>query len=71
MDSGYRSLSTEDVERLENQGCRCSDWSKVQVADGFDTSKVKTTTFSGEIKLGIFDRDVCFFGGVHKASGIR
>ncbi|RKY25345.1 MAG: DUF4954 domain-containing protein [Planctomycetota bacterium] len=70
MASKFRSLSAEEIALLAGQGCSCDDWSDVQVADGFDAAKVKSSHFSGKIKLGVFEKRVSFFGGVTKPSGI-
>ena len=70
MASKFRSLSAEEIALLADQGCSCDDWSDVQVAEGFDAAKVKSSHFSGKIKLGVFEKRVSFFGGVTKPSGI-
>jgi hypothetical protein len=70
MQAQYRSLSAEEIARLTDQGCSCSDWSKVQVAEGFNTERVRTTQFCGGVKLGVFEKQVSFFGGVTKPAGI-
>ena len=70
MASAYRQLSPEEIDKLAGQGCSCADWSKVQVADGFKAEKVKSTHFSGQVKLGVFEGQVSFFGGVKKNAGI-
>jgi len=70
MESGYRPLSSDEIAALTGQGCSCSDWSKVEVAEGFDPAKVRVTHFSGSINLGVFEKDVSFFGGVTKPAGI-
>jgi len=67
---GFHSLSSEQIDRLTRQGCSSEDWSKVQVAEGFNAESVKSTHFSGHIKLGIFEKRVSFFGGVSKPAGI-
>jgi NDP-sugar pyrophosphorylase family protein len=51
-------------------GCSCEDWSKVLVKQNFVPNKIRNASFSGEIKLGIFEKSVSFFGGVKKTSGI-
>jgi len=68
--SQWRALSPEETSRLMQQGCTCADWSQVQVADGFRPERVRTTHFGGQVKLGVFDKDVSFFGGVSKPAGI-
>ncbi len=70
MVSEFRSLSVEEIGKLKSQGCSCEDWSGVEVADGFDAERVKSTHFSGKIKIGIFGKKVVFFGGATKPTGI-
>jgi len=67
---GFRSLSDEQINQLISQGCTCEDWSKVQVAEGFKAETVKSAHFSGEVKLGVFEKQVSFFGGVTRPTGI-
>ena len=71
MQTQWRALSTAEIARLSEQGCTCDDWSRVQVADAFRADRVHTTRFGGDVRLGVFDRDVSFFGGVTKPAGIR
>ena len=66
----FRPLSIEQIAQLTDQGCSCEDWSGVQVADGFDAGTVKSTHFCGRIKLGVFEKQISFFGGVKKPAGI-
>lgn len=66
----FHSLSDEQINQLISQGCTCEDWSKVQVAEGFKTEAIKSTHFSGNVKLGVFGKQVSFFGGVSKSAGI-
>lgn len=70
METQWRALSTAEVARLSEQGCTCGDWSRVQVAEGFQADRVHATRFSGDVRLGVFDKDVSFFGGVAKPTGI-
>src|SRR4030042_6188843 len=70
MTSKYLPLSGDEIAILTRQGCICADWSKVAVAEGFNPVKVKSTHFCGNIKLGLFEKDVSFFGGVKKPTGI-
>ena len=68
--SQTRPLSEQEISRLIDQGCTCPDWSAIEVADRFDAGRVRTTHFSGRVRLGVFDRQVAFFGGVEKPAGI-
>jgi len=70
MSSKFRQLSTKEIEQLRSQGCSCDDWANVQVAEGFEASRIKSTQFSGQIKLGVFEKQVSFVGGVVKPAGI-
>ncbi len=70
MTSEFRPLSAEEITRLTSQGCSSADWSNVQVAEGFDAAKVKATHFCGHVKLGVFDKQASFPGGVKKPAGI-
>ena len=70
MATEFRPLSSEEIAKLTEQGCSCADWSKVEVAGAFNPTKVKSTHFSGSVKLGVFEKDVSFFGGVTKPTGI-
>ena len=66
----FHSLSAEQIDQLARQGCSSEDWSKVQVVEGFNAASVKSTHFSGHVKLGVFEKRVSFFGGVSKPTGI-
>ena len=70
MTQKYRSLTKKEITQLESQGCISYSWDTIQVAEQFDPSKVTTSKFSGNIKLGVFDREFTFFGGVKKPAGI-
>jgi len=70
MTAKFRPLSAEEITRLTQQGCSCDDWSGVQVIEGFDPGKVKSTHFSGNVKLGVFEEQVSFPGGITKPAGI-
>ena len=70
MASEFHPLSSDQIAQLIHQGCECDDWSGIQVADGFDAGTVKSTQFSGKVRLGVFEKQVSFFGGVKKQTGI-
>ncbi|MHC4061761.1 MAG: DUF4954 family protein, partial [Planctomycetota bacterium] len=70
MVAKLRSLSAEEIAKLTEQSCSCTDWSNIQVAEGFDPVTVRSTHFSGKIKLGVFGKEVSFRGGVTKPAGI-
>lgn len=66
----FRNLTKEDIKILESRSCRCKDWSKIKVHKDFNPEKVQRTFFSGAIKIGYFDKEIRFYGGVEKEAGI-
>ena len=70
MATRWRPLTSAEITKLSAQGCTCNDWSKVQVSDGFNPERVKTTHFSGDVRLGLFQKDIRFCGGFSRPSGI-
>jgi carbonic anhydrase/acetyltransferase-like protein (isoleucine patch superfamily) len=70
MASKLRPLTPDEISKLTSQGCSCPDWSKVLVSDGFNPERVRTTAFSGDIRLGLFQKDVRFCGGLTRPAGI-
>jgi len=70
MSPEFRQLRPEERDHMTGQGCGCDDWSNVRVAEGFDCEKVRSTYFSGQVRLGVFEKKVSFAGGVEKSAGI-
>lgn len=66
----YRSLTEEEIVRLEAQFCAASDWDKVQVAKDFTTDYVHHARFSGEVRLGVFQYEFILPGGIRKHAGL-
>jgi NDP-sugar pyrophosphorylase family protein len=66
----YRNISESEISSLKNQGCNCSDWSKIQVAENFNPANVRNVNLSGNITLGLFEKTVCLPGDIEKPSGI-
>jgi hypothetical protein len=66
----FHLLSTEQIDQLIRQGCSCENWSNIQVSGGFEAASVKYTHFSGNIRLGVFEKQASFMGGVSKPTGI-
>lgn len=67
----FLPLSAEQINQLISQGCSCENWSKVQVSKDFNAEKVTSTHFSGQIRLGVFEKQVSFYGDVKKPAGIN
>lgn len=66
----YRKLTADEIAALTAQACRCDDWSNVEVHERFDVKFIRNSNFSGEVRIGYFDEEVTFFGGVRKHTGI-
>jgi hypothetical protein len=65
-----RRLSPEEVARLECQGNRCDDWSRLRVAGGFDYGRVRHSEFHGDVVLGRFAARVRLGGGLEVPAGV-
>ena len=55
MADGYRSLSIGEIRGLEAAGCRSNSWESVFVKDPFNAERVQNVTFSGTVRLGLFN----------------
>ena len=63
-------LTAEQIAVLEAQSCRCENWSEVTVAEDFDPKYVRNVNFSGQVRLGSFNKIFTLAGGIRKHSGI-
>lgn len=66
----YRSLTSFEIEHLQNNGCSADDWSTIDVSDEFNPTYVCQVHFSGKIRLGRFEKVVTLPGGVSVHTGI-
>ncbi|HEY3324346.1 MAG TPA: DUF4954 family protein [Planctomycetota bacterium] len=48
----YRVLTETEKKSLESQGCRAVEWTDIQVAEPFDSTRVRNVTFLGPVKIG-------------------
>ena len=55
MADGYRSLSIGEIRGLEAAGCRSNSWESVFVKDPFNAERIQNVTFSGTVRLGLFN----------------
>lgn len=65
-----RKLTPEEITRLNQQGCTCSDWERIRVSPDFRTDHIQNTRFSGDITLGRFENEFILDGGLPKHSGL-
>ena len=63
-------LTAEQIAVLEAQSCRCENWSEVTVAEDFNPKYVRNVNFSGQVRLGSFNKIFTLAGGIRKHSGI-
>lgn len=66
----YRSLTAEEISRLEAQGCSAADWNRIKVAPRFVPDHVLDVRFSGDIRLGVFEGGFTLPGGVERSAGL-
>ncbi|NLN31784.1 MAG: DUF4954 family protein [Bacteroidales bacterium] len=68
--ANYRDLTASEIAIMKAADCRCDEWNRVKVAEGFDPSHCINVTFSGDIRLGKFSRMFTDESGVSTRSGI-
>lgn len=66
----YRKLTSSEIEKLQQQMCSASDWSLIEVAEDFNTEYIRYTRFSGNIRIGAFNKEFALPGGMKKHSGL-
>lgn len=66
----YRKLTSSEIESLQQQMCSATDWSLIEVSEGFTTEYIRYTRFSGKIRLGAFNKEFALPGGMKKHSGL-
>lgn len=71
MERVYRNLTDDEILVLKEQFCHADDWSKILVSDGFHVKYVSRTRFSGNVKIGAFNRAFDLPGGIKKHSGLK
>jgi NDP-sugar pyrophosphorylase family protein len=50
--ANWRPLSADEIHILEQNHCQAEDWARVEVGQEFDASRIRSTSFSGNIQLG-------------------
>lgn len=67
----YRKLNIAEINQLTTQFCTAENWSKINVVEGFSPDHITHTRFSGEIELGIFEKEMELPGGLKKKTGLH
>ena len=70
QDMALRLLTQEEIQQLQRQHCSSTDWQRIKVNTNFKTDYIHHTHFSGEIELGVFEKELVLQGGIPKHSGI-
>ena len=68
--STYRELTEKEIATMVVYGCSAENWKKVLVLKDFKPDFVSNVHFSGDIKLGTFEKIFELPGGYKKHSGI-
>ena len=66
----YRRLTEDEITRLQKQMCTAADWSSIEVAESFNPEYIRYTRFSGNIRIGVFEKEFSLAGGMKKHSGL-
>lgn len=65
----FRQLTSSEIETLEANGCKASDWSGVEIPqDSTNLSRIKNVEFSGHVKLGHLDGTFTLPGNLTRQS---
>ena len=67
----YRILTDDEIQVLENNSCWAEDWQRVKVAEEFSPYNFHRVIFYGDIRLGVFEKQVEVSKGFVKHSGIN
>jgi len=70
MASRFRVLSEGEISQLENQGCICTGWGRIKVAEKFNPEKMRFTHLSGDVEIGVLEKTIELYGGLKRPAGI-
>mgnify|MGYP003303879742 FL=1 len=70
MKRKYRRLTQDEIACLQAQMCTAADWSSIEVAESFNPAYIRYTRFSGNIRIGVFEKEFSLAGGMKKHSGL-
>ena len=66
----YRRLTAPEIDFLVSRMCSATDWNSIEVAEGFVPEYIQNVRFSGNVRLGVFNKEFELAGGMRKHSGI-
>jgi len=67
----YRNLTQDEINVLENNSCWAESWDNVKVAEDFSPYGFHRVIFYGDIRLGVFEKQVEVTKGFTKHAGIN
>ena len=65
-----RAPTREEIAVMQDRGCRCDDWTQIQVAQDFDAFRVRRVNLKGACVLGRFAGAVELVPGFSQATGV-
>ena len=68
--SEYKAITETEIQVLQSNGCTCDNWNNIEIKNGFNPQKCRNVHFSGNIKLGLFNKSFTDESGVTINSGI-
>ena len=68
--NNYRNLTEKEIATLVVYGCSADDWKNILVATDFSPKFISNVSFSGQVRLGTFEKVFEMDGGFKKHSGI-
>ena len=66
-----RKLTSREISELENRGCTSSNWSQIDVDEGFMPSSLYNVQFAGPVCIGPLGQNADTGNGIFKQAGIR
>lgn len=67
----YRKLTSDEIDKLQQHSCTADDWSQIDVDENFVPEHIFRIRFTGEIKLGKFEKTFQLPGGISVHSGLE
>ena len=67
----YRNLTQDEIDVLESNSCWAESWERVKVAEDFSPYGFHRVVFYGDIRLGVFEKQVEVTSGFTKHAGIN
>ena len=67
----YRQLTQEEIAVLDRNSCWAEDWNRIKVAENFSPYGFHRVVFYGDIRLGVFEKQVEVSKGFSKHAGIN